>query len=77
MQETKPSFLKLGGLDAAGAAGEKSVIIATKHRHCYPLSLRTFRMMIIIGLKLKNKHDQVQRAFLIRRLLDVHKKATS
>lgn len=28
--ETKPPFLKLGVLDAAGAAGEKSVIIVTK-----------------------------------------------
>lgn len=41
--ETKLSFLKLGGLDATGAAGEKSVIIVTKHRHCYPPSLRSFR----------------------------------
>lgn len=41
--ETKPPFLKLGGLDAAGAAGEKSVIIVTKHRHCYPPPLRSFR----------------------------------
>jgi len=40
--ETKPPFLMLGGPDATGAAGEKSVIIVTKHRHCYPPSLRSF-----------------------------------
>lgn len=40
--ETKPPFLKLGGLDATGAAGEKSVIIVTKHRHRYPPPLKSF-----------------------------------
>lgn len=41
--ETKPPFLKLGGLDAAGAAGEKSVIIVIESRHCSPHPLESFR----------------------------------
>lgn len=38
----KASFSEAGRSWCHGAAGEKSVIIVTKHRHCYPPSLRSF-----------------------------------